>query len=182
MARAACKSAVAKPSVNSIINRCERYSRLVVATLARPQTGNAEGNANLPEQGLLLAGHFAGPIEAIFGRLDGLTGGLLAQKFAFDAEQLRDIPPVLVLAGGDHRVFQGAERLVEPPCPGKRQRESAFDLRMRQAPPGSAARLERIAQHPQALREVAAFDQQHSLKETALDLPEGRARPGRHIA
>jgi hypothetical protein len=32
-----------------IINRCKRCSRLVVATLAHPQTGNAEGDPQLPK-------------------------------------------------------------------------------------------------------------------------------------
>jgi hypothetical protein len=31
-----------------IINRCQRCSRLVLATLAHPQTGNAEGDPQLP--------------------------------------------------------------------------------------------------------------------------------------
>jgi hypothetical protein len=32
-----------------VINRCKACSRLVMATLAHPQTGNAEGNTQLPE-------------------------------------------------------------------------------------------------------------------------------------
>jgi hypothetical protein len=32
-----------------IINRCKRCSRLAVATLAHPQTGNAEGDPQLPK-------------------------------------------------------------------------------------------------------------------------------------
>src|ERR1700722_8873092 len=33
----------------TIVNRCKRCSRLVVATLAHPQTGNAQRNPQLPE-------------------------------------------------------------------------------------------------------------------------------------
>ena len=51
-----------------IINRCKRCSRLVVATLAHPQTGNAEGDPQLPEQSALLAGHLGRLVKAIFGR------------------------------------------------------------------------------------------------------------------
>src|SRR6202030_2293152 len=49
-----------------IINRCKRCSRLVVATLAHPQTGNAEGDPQLPKQSALLAGHLGRPGKAIF--------------------------------------------------------------------------------------------------------------------
>src|ERR1700732_3966772 len=51
-----------------IINRCKRCSRLVVATLAHPQTGDAEGDPQLPEQSALLAGHLGRLGKAIFGR------------------------------------------------------------------------------------------------------------------
>ncbi len=150
-----------------IINRSKRGSRLMAATLAHPQTGNAEGDPQLPKQSALLASHFGRLIKAIFGRQGGLIRGLPEQHFAFDAEQLRGIPPVPVpaLTRGRHRVVQGTESLVEPPCSGKPQRESALELRIRHAPPGSVARLERIAQHQQALRELAAFDQQLPFQE-----------------
>ena len=117
-------------------------------------------------------------VKAIFGRQGGLIRGLLEQHFAFDAEQLRGIPPVPVraLAVGRHRIVQGNESLVEPPCPGKRQRESALELLIRYVPPGSVARLEGIAQHQQALRELATFDQQLPFQEVTRGLPERRVQ------
>jgi hypothetical protein len=104
-----------------IINRCKRCSRLVVAALAHPQTGNAESYPQFPKQSALLAGDFSRMVEAIFRHRGGLIRGLLEQHFAFDAEQLRRIPPVplCALAVGRHRVVHGKESLVEPPCPGK---------------------------------------------------------------
>ena len=50
----------------------------------------------------MFAGRLGGLVKAIFGRRGELIGGLLEQNFAFDAEQLRGIPPVPVLA--PHRV------------------------------------------------------------------------------
>src|ERR1700751_4665121 len=60
-----------------IINRCKRCSRLVVAALAHPQTGNAEGDPQLPEQSSLPAGHLGCLVKAILGRQGGLIRGLL---------------------------------------------------------------------------------------------------------
>ena len=60
-----------------IINRCQRCSRLVLATLAHPQTGNAEGDPQLPKQSALLAGHLGRLVKAIFGRQSELIGRLL---------------------------------------------------------------------------------------------------------
>jgi tetratricopeptide (TPR) repeat protein len=70
----------------------------VEATLAHPQTGNAEGDAELPKKSALVAGHLGRLVKAIFGRQGGLIRGLLEQNFAFDAEQFRGIPPVPVRA------------------------------------------------------------------------------------
>src|ERR1700744_5072417 len=104
-----------------------------MAILAYPQAGKAERNPQFPEQSALLAGHLAGLDKAIFGRLAGPIRVLQEQNFAFDAEQFRDIPhlTILALAGGCHRVFQGAKPLIEPPESSKRQRESALELRIR---------------------------------------------------
>jgi hypothetical protein len=79
-------------------------------------------------------------VEAIFGRQDELTGRLLEQNFAFDAEQFGGAPPVPALAVGRHRIVQGNESLVELACPGERQRESAPELRIPQAPAANASR------------------------------------------
>jgi hypothetical protein len=115
-------------------------------------------------------------VKAIFGRQGGLIRGLLEQYFAFDAEQLRAYHPCRALAVGRHRVVQGNESLVEPPCPGKPNARaplnSAYDIATR-----FGARLEGIAQHQQALRELAAFDQQLPFQEVTRGLPECAFKP-----
>jgi len=76
--------------------------------------------------------------------------------------------PILSLAGVSHRRVQGTESLVESPCPGKNQRESAFELRILHAPPGPAAHLERIAQYRQALCELVVLDEPLPSKNTGF--------------
>ena len=55
----------------------------MVATVARPQSDNAAGNPQLPEQSVLLAGYLGRLAKAIFGCLSGLIRGLRERNFAF---------------------------------------------------------------------------------------------------
>jgi hypothetical protein len=48
-------------------------------------------------------------------------------------------------------------------------------------PPGSVAGLEGIAQHQEALRELAAFDQQLPFQEVTCGFPEARVQAGGHL-
>jgi len=54
-------------------------------------------------------------------------------------------------------------------------------IRIRQAPTGSVARLERIAQHRQALRELTTLDQQLPFQELARGLPKMCIQSCRHV-
>jgi hypothetical protein len=58
-------------------------------------------------------------VEAIFRRQSELIRGLLEQHFAFDAEQLRGVPAMPILAGDRRRVIKDNKSLVESLCPGK---------------------------------------------------------------
>jgi hypothetical protein len=57
------REAVGEP----IISRCEQCSRLLVATLGCPQTGNAEGDPQFPEQRSLLPSDLKRSIELRVG-------------------------------------------------------------------------------------------------------------------
>src|SRR5438309_1435840 len=54
-----------EPFGEALVDRRQEVPRIVMTTLGHPQSGKAEGNAQLPEQGALLTGDFICRPEAI---------------------------------------------------------------------------------------------------------------------
>ena len=87
---ATCRAAllpisVSNPSVEAIVNRLENSHRVGGTALAAQETGKAERDPQLTEQGALLSGHLA-LVKAVFCR-SGPIPGLLEQHLVLDDQR-----------------------------------------------------------------------------------------------
>ena len=114
ISRAARKSAVSKPFVKLVVNRCQNCSRVVVAPLGHPQAPKPKRASQLPEQSALLPRHVELRPKTIFRRRDGPTGCVLKQQLAFDAQQFGIIIPLPGAVRTRQCLINRYECLAEP--------------------------------------------------------------------
>src|SRR5271167_4549862 len=82
-----------------IINRRQKFARLVAPSLFAPQSGKARGAAQLPGERALPARPVERLSEVTLGRRCGSRRALRQKKLALDAQQLGSCPAFFALLG-----------------------------------------------------------------------------------